>query len=114
MPILAGTRCVDVDYRRIWVIGTTRLKGIYDVANVTRIQNSYILTHMSLYGTNFQPSNRITPDAILQAYQVPGGLAFYDMLGQQMALFPHRLPTSPSLLGLRRSGSGPGWNLRTP
>ena len=52
VPIPAGTRRIMVNYTRIWIIGSTGLKGSYDTANVTRIQDGYTLTPLSRYGTD--------------------------------------------------------------
>ena len=83
MPIPAGTQRIDVDYNRIWIIGSTELKGSNDVATVNRIQDGYTLTPLSQYGTNYTPKNPTNPNTTIQNYQLPSGLEFYDMLGQQ-------------------------------
>ena len=108
VPIPAGTHRVDVDYSRIWIIGSTQLDGSYDVANVTRIQDGYTLTPLSRYGTTFVPSNLTDPHATPTTYQIPEGLAFYDMLGQQMALFPPPAADQPELARFAEVGIGPG------
>jgi hypothetical protein len=108
LSIPAGTHRVDVDYNRIWIIGSTQLDGSYDIANVTRIQDGYTLTPLSLYGTNFRQSNLTDPNATPIIYQAPGGLAFYDMLGQQMALFPPPAADQPELARFAGVGIGPG------
>jgi len=108
VPIPAGTTRIDVDYNRIWIIGSTELDGSYDIANVTRIQDGYTLTPLSRYGTGFVPSNLTDPNAIPRTYQIPGGLAFYDMLGQQLALFPPPSADQPELARFAEVGIGPG------
>ena len=108
VPIPAGTQRIDVDYDRIWIIGSTQLKGSYDIANVTRIQDGYTLTPLSQYGTNYIPKNVTNPNTIPQSYQIPGGLAFYDMLGQQLALFPPPPADQPVIARFAEVGIGPG------
>jgi len=108
VPIPAGTRRIDVDYTRIWIIGSTQLKGSNDVANVNRIQDGYTLTPLSQYGTNYQQNNLTNPHATPRTYQIPGGLAFYDMLGQQLALFPPPGADQPELARFAEVGIGPG------
>lgn len=108
VPIPAGTHRIDVDYSRIWIIGITQLKGSSDIANVNLIQDNYTLTPLSQYGTNFQPANVTNPNAVPRTYQIPGGLAFYDMLGQQLALFPPPAADKPELARFAEVGIGPG------
>ena len=108
MPIPAGTHRVNVDYNRIWIIGSTQLNGSNDIANVNLIQDNYTLTPLSQYGTNYQPENLTNPNAIPRTYQIPGGLAFYDTLGQQLALFPPPAADQPELARFAKVGIGPG------
>jgi len=86
----------------------TQLKGSYDIANVTRIQDGYTLTPLSQYGTNYQQNNLMNPNATPRTYQIPDGLAFYDMLGQQLALFPPPGADQPELARFAEVGIGPG------
>ena len=108
VPIPAGTHRVNVDYNRIWIIGSTQLNGSNDIANVNLIQDNYTLTPLSQYGTNYQPENLTNPNAIPRTYQIPGGLAFYDTLGQQLALFPPPAADQPELARFAKVGIGPG------
>jgi len=84
------------------------VKGSYDVANVTRIQDGYTLTPLSRYGTTYQPVNVTNPKTTVQQYQIPTGLAFYDMLGQQLAQFPPPAADQSELSRLAEVGIGPG------
>ena len=64
---------------------------------MTLIQDNYTLTPLSQYGTNYQPENVTNPNATPKSYQIPGGLEFYDMLGQQLELFPPPVADKPEL-----------------
>ena len=108
VPIPAGTHRIDVDYNRIWIIGSTQLKGSSDVATVNRIQDGYTLTPLSRYGTNDQPKNLTNPNTTVQYYQIPGGLDFFDMLGQQLEQFPPPPANQPALDRFAEVGIGPG------
>lgn len=106
--IPAGTTRVDVDYPRIWVIGSTQLKGPSDVAAVNKIQDQYTLTPLSKYGTAYSPPQASKPDTTVIQYSVPTGLQFFDELGQQLKLFPPPAADAPELAKLAEVGIGPG------
>jgi len=108
VPIPAGTQRVDVNYTRIWVIGSTQLKGTSDLTTVNLIQDNYSITPLSKYGTNYQPINITNPNSTVQYYQMPTGLNFYDMLGQQLELFPPPSADQAELNRLAKVGIGPG------
>jgi hypothetical protein len=108
VPIPAGTRRIMVNYTRIWIIGSTGLKGSYDTANVTRIQDGYTLTPLSRYGTDYRPENVTNPRTTIKVSSIPGGLGFYDMLGQQLVLFPPPPADQPALARFAELGIGPG------
>lgn len=108
VPIPAGTERINVDYSRIWIIGSTQLKGANDTATVNRIQDGYTLTPLSMFGTNATTKNQSGPNTTTRYYQVPAGLAFYDALGQQLALFPPPAADRPVLARLAEVGIGPG------
>ena len=108
VPIPAGTQRIDVDYNRIWIIGSTELKGSNDVAAVNRIQDGYTLTPLSQYGTNYTPNNPTNPNTTIQDYQLPSGLEFYDMLGQQLEMFPPPPADQPELARFAEVGIGSG------
>lgn len=55
MPLPPGTGRIDVDYSRIWIIGSTQLKGRRDLANVHRIQDGYTLTSLAAFVGCVQP-----------------------------------------------------------
>ena len=107
-PIPAGTQRVDVDYSRIWIIGSTQLKGPDDVASVNKIQDSYTLTPLSKYGTNYTPPAPSSPETTITEYQMPTGVQFFDALGQQLAAFPPPARDDAELRKLAEVGIGPG------
>jgi hypothetical protein len=108
VSIPAGTSRIDVGYDRIWIIGSTQLKGADDVRNVNLIQDGYRLTPLSKFGTDFHPDVRTDPNATVHAFQMPTGLGFFDMLGQQLELFPPPQSDHPALKRFAQVGIGPG------
>lgn len=108
VSIPAGTQRIDVDYNRIWIIGSTQLKGNNDVANVNKIQDGYTLTPLSQYGTDYQPKNQTNSNTTVQNYQLPSGLDFFDVLGQQLNQFPPPPIDQPELRKFAEVGIGPG------
>ncbi len=107
-PIPAGTHRIEVDYPRIWIIGSTQLKGPGDVANVTRIQDGYTLTPLSKYGTASTPPTPAQPTTTVTEHGVPTGIQFFDALGQLLAQFPPPSQDQPELTRLAAVGIGPG------
>lgn len=106
--IPAGTTRVDVDYPRIWVIGSTQLKGQSDVAAVNKIQAQYTITPLSRYGTEYTPPAPSKPDTTVVQATVPTGLAFFDAIGRQLAAFPPPAADKAELARLAEVGIGPG------
>lgn len=104
----AGTGRLDVDYSRIWIIGSTQLKGPDDVAKVNKIQDGYTLTPLSKYGTSYTPAAPSHPETSVTKYQMPTGVAFFDALGQQLADFPPPARDDAELRKLAEVGIGPG------
>jgi len=104
----SGTRRIDVDYTRIWVIGSTQLKGSDDTRNVNRIQDGYTLTPLSEFGTGYRPTPPTEPDTTVESYSVPTGLGFFDALGQLLARFPPPAADSDQLAVFSAVGIGPG------
>ncbi len=104
----AGTQRLDVDYTRVWIIGSTQLKGPDDVANVNAIQDGYTLTPLSRYGTNYTPSAPAQPVTAVTQYKMPAGVAFFDAFGQQLAAFPPPARDADELRKLAQVGIGPG------
>ncbi len=104
----AGTERIDVDYTRIWVIGSTELKGPDDVPNVNAIQDGYTLTPLSRFGTDYTPPAPSTKDTTVDTHALPTGMAFLDTLGQQLKQFPPPAADKPQLATLATMGIGPG------
>ena len=61
LPIPTGTHRIDSNYSRVWIIGSTQLKGKNDLANVHRIQDGYTLTPLSEFGTDRDPTRPAHP-----------------------------------------------------
>jgi hypothetical protein len=108
VKIPKGTQRIDVDYSRIWIIGSTQLSGPDDVPNVNKIQDGYTLTPLSKYGNPYQPPAPSTPVTTVTDYSVPTGIQFFDVLGQQLALFPPPARDNAELRKLAAVGIGPG------
>lgn len=108
LAIPAETHQINVDYDRIWIIGSTKLKGRNDVENVNRIQDGYTLRPLSQYGKNNQQETRTNPNTTIQYYQIPGGLDFFDMLGEQLQQFKPPQADKPVLERFEEVGIGPG------
>jgi hypothetical protein len=108
VPIPAGAQRIDVDYSRIWIIGSTQLKGPDDVANVNTIQDGYTLTPLSKFRTAYQspvPSDSVTT---VTNYPLPSGIQFFDVLGQQLELFPPPASDKEELRKFAAVGIGSG------
>jgi hypothetical protein len=104
----AGTQRIDMDYTRVWIIGSTQLKGQADVPNVNKIQDGYTLTPLSKYGTDYQPPAPAQPDTTVENYTVPTGLEFFDTLGQLLQQFPPPAADNDQLAAFATVGIGPG------
>jgi len=108
VAIPAGTHRINVNYTRIWVIGSTQLKGKKDLANVNRIQDGYTLTPLSKYGTSYHLPRPAHSKTKVKNYQVPTGLQFFDVLGKLLKQFPPPAADRPLLRELATVGIGPG------
>ena len=108
MRIPKGTYRINVDYTRIWIIGSTQLKGMSDLPNVNRIQQGYTLTPLSWYGTHHQPRNPAHPVTKPTNYTLPAGLQFFDVLGELLKKFPPPLEDHEVLSEFATVGIGPG------
>ena len=111
ITIPTGTHLVNVDYNRIWVIGSTQLKSPGDVAAVNAIQDQYSITPLNSYGRAYTPPAPATPVTKVSQQAIPTGLALFDTLGQLLALFPPPSADAGELSKLASVGIGPG---RTP
>jgi len=106
--IPAGAQRIDVDYSRIWIIGSTQLKGSDDIANVNKIQDGFTLTPLSKFGTAYQPPVPSDSVTTVTNYPLPSGIQFFDVLGQQLELFPPPASDKDELLKFAEVGIGPG------
>ncbi len=104
----SGTHRLDVDYSRIWIIGSTQLKGPSDVTAVNAIQDGYTLTPLSRYGTDYQPVVPAGPITSVTKHVPATGMAFFDQLGQQLAMFPPPAADAAALSQFASVGIGPG------
>ena len=104
----AGTQRIDVDYTRIWVIGSTQLKGKDDVTSVNKIQDGYTLTPLSKYGTDYQPPDPVQAETTVETYSIATGLDFFDTLGQLLEQFPPPAADNDQLAAFATVGIGPG------
>ena len=105
--IPSGAERMDVDASRIWIIGSTQLKGADDVAAVNKIQDGYTLTPLSKFGTTDAPGAPANPVAEVTLATIPTGVAFFDTLGQLLAAFPPPSRDQPELARLAQVGIGP-------
>ncbi len=103
-----GVHRIDVNFNRIWIIGSTQLKGSSDLENVNSIQDNYTITPLSKYGTNYHPTIPTDPNTIIHYYQMPTGLGFFDVLGKLLDQFPPPPADHPILDRLAEVGIGPG------
>jgi hypothetical protein len=109
----AGATRLDVDYARIWIIGSTQLHDASDIPAVNRIQDGYTLTPLSRYGTTPAPSASLSgsPSATSTppvTHTPPTGVAFFDQLGQLLEQFPPPAADASSLERFASVGIGPG------
>jgi hypothetical protein len=108
LTIPKGTHRIEVDYTRMWIIGSTQLKGKSDLASVHKIQNGYRLTPLSKYGTDYRPPRPAHPRTTVKSYSLPAGLRFFDVLGQQMKKFPPAVADRAYVRTFAAVGIGPG------
>ena len=111
-PLPPGTSRIDVGYTRIWIIGSTQLKGPNDLANVHRIQDGYTLTALAAF---LGRARRRVPaftgtsgGSTAHQYSLPTGLDFFDVLGEQLRRFPAPPAESALIHRLEQVGIGPG------
>jgi hypothetical protein len=108
LPIPAGAQRIDVSYTRIWIIGSTQLKGEADIPNVNRIQDGFTLTPLSQFGRAYHATPPASPRTTVTLATLPGGLDFFDVLGQQLKLFPPPAADQAELSDFAKAGIGPG------
>jgi hypothetical protein len=112
VPLPAGTTRLNVDYSRIWIIGSTQLKGASDIPAVNAIQDQYTLTPLDAYAPApipSMPAPSPSPSSpSIAAYPAPTGLAYFDLMGQLMARFPPPRKDARALRDFASVGIGPG------
>ncbi|MFN8156888.1 MAG: DUF1254 domain-containing protein [Candidatus Nanopelagicales bacterium] len=111
VTIPQGAKELDVDYARIWIIGSTQLKGASDIPAVNKIQDGYTLTPLSRFGTTWTPSVPANPITTVLQRPIPTGVQFFDQLGADLQAFPPPNADAPLLAELATVGIGAG---RTP
>ncbi|MEI6363276.1 MAG: DUF1254 domain-containing protein [Actinomycetes bacterium] len=108
IAVPAGAQALDVDYSRIWIIGSTQLKGPDDVTTVNAIQDGYTLTPLDQYVSGILPSPPGPTQPTITQYSIPTGLAFFDTLGQLLQQFPPPPRDAAALRSFATVGIGPG------
>ena len=108
VPVPTGAHALDVDYSRIWIIGSTQLKGPRDIARVNAIQDGYTLTPLADYLTGTAPSQPAPTQPTITQHELPTGLEFFDTLGQLLQQFPPPHRDASALRSFAAVGIGPG------
>lgn len=83
-----GTTQINVEYTRIWVIGSTQVKSQEDIPAVNKIQDSYTITPLSKYKITYKTQLQVPSNTTGQKNTIPTGLDFLDTLCQLMQQFP--------------------------
>ena len=102
VTIPQGAKELDVDYARIWIIGSTQLKGASDIPAVNKIQDGYTLTPLSRFGTTWTPSVPANPITTVLQRPIPTGVQFFDQLGADLQAFPPPNADAPLLVNVSR------------
>ncbi len=108
VQIPAGTHAIDVDYSRIWMIGSTQLKGPDDVAAVNAVQDGYTLTPLSDFEAGAAPALPEPTQPTITPHAMPTGLAFFDTMGLLLQQFPPPPRDARALRTFASVGIGPG------
>jgi hypothetical protein len=108
MSLPSGTNQINVEYTRIWIIGSTQVKDSNDIPNVNKIQDGFAITPFSKYGTDYQPTTIEQTNTKLKNYDLPTGLEFFDTLCQLIQQFPPPEADKPQLKAFESVGIGPG------
>jgi hypothetical protein len=109
-----GVTRIRSPYDRVWMIGRTYIKGESDTKRVNRIQDTYALTPLSKYGTDYVPRDHGPKDTTVDTATIPGlgagddPLAFYTALNNLMREFPPPAADQPLLDRLAPIGVGTG------
>jgi hypothetical protein len=109
-----GVQRVNSPYDRVWMIGRTYIKDEADTKKVNRIQDSYGLFPLSKYGKDYVPKNTGPKDTTVDTHPIPGfgpgedPLEFYEVLNEQMRMFPPPAADQPELDKLAAIGVSAG------
>jgi hypothetical protein len=103
-----GIRQINVDYNRIWVIGSIQVKGLNDIHTVNEIQNGFTITPLSKLSAQKQASENGAAVVANAVAVQKSGLAFYDNLCKLLAQFPPSSLDAALLKTLEGVGIGPG------
>ncbi len=95
-----------MDQTRIWVIGSTQLKGPGDVNSVNAIQDGYTLTPLSRFGTDSTPPAPATKDTTVDTHAVPTGNGLPVASGQGFEVIWRLMAPQPGAIDGILSGSG--------
>lgn len=108
VKVPSGTNKISVDYTRIWVIGSTQVKGPNNISIVNEIQDGYTITPLSKFGTNVQPPALIEVNSDAKVYDIPVGIDYFDTLCQLLQQFPPPEADKEMLEAFASVGIGPG------
>ena len=106
-----GVKRIDSEYNRVWVGGRTYVdsEDPADLDKVHAIQDKLELTPLSKYGVKgWERKPPKNPDTDFEPATLPTGMAYYDVLGEQLAKFPPPAADAPELEKLSAIGVGPG------
>ena len=103
----AGVRGVRATTPVVWLLGRTLVRGPVDVGDVQAIQRQYTLTPLSRFGGPPLPALYL-PRSPLRPIPPPGGLAYFDALGDVLAANPPPASERSLLRRFQSVGIGPG------
>jgi hypothetical protein len=106
----AGVRVVQSPTRLVWLLGRTLVDGPADVPPATDLMRRYALTPLSDWMGGKRDREVVIPSSAgnQSAVVVPGGLAFFDALGQALAADPPPPSDACALGAFAAAGIGPG------
>ncbi len=103
-----GTQPLNVDYSRIWIIGSTQLKGLHDLPAVNAIQDRYTLTSLSDFVSGTVTPQPAPTRPTITPYVMPTGVSYFDTMGALLEKFPPPARDASELRSLATVGIGPG------
>jgi len=105
------TKPLNVDFSRIWIIGSTQLKGPQDLPAVNAIQDGYTLTSLADFVSGTITAQPAPSRPTITPYVMPTGVSFFDTMGALLDKFPPPARDAKALRSFATVGIGPG---RTP